>query len=146
MSAATPPAAGDQPDAFWIEVDSTKPTLQINEIQTSHDKGQATVHIRWTAKDKNLVEAPVDLFYAATPQGPWLAIAKGLPAEGQHHWMPPAGLGAQTHLQLTARDAAGNTAVCGTLEPVSLAEPARPRAVIRTISTGDIGPQLVPPQ
>lgn len=143
-SAVAPPAAGDQPDGL-IEVDTTKPTLQINDIQASHDKGQTVVQIRWTAQDKNLADAPVDLFYAATPQGPWLLIAKGLPAKGEHRWTPPAGLGAQTHLQLIARDAAGNTAVCGTLEPVSIAEPPRPRAVIRTISTGLGGPQLTQP-
>jgi hypothetical protein len=140
-SAAPPPAVGEHADAFWVEVDTTKPSLQINEIQTSHDKGQAVVQIRWTAKDKNLADAPIELFYAATPQGPWISIAKGLPAEGQHHWTPPAGLGAQTHLQLIARDAAGNTTVCGTLEPVSIAEPGRPRAVIRNISTGAGGQQ-----
>jgi hypothetical protein len=144
-SAAVPPVAGDQPDG-WIEVDTTKPALQINDIQTSHDKGQATVQIRWTAQDKNLADAPVDLFYAATPKGPWLLIAKGLPAAGQHRWTPPAGLGAQTHMKLEARDAAGNTSVCGTLEPVSIAPPAPPRAVIRTISTGLGGPQTVPQQ
>ncbi len=145
-TSAAPPPTGDQPDAFWIEVDTTKPALQINEIQTSHDQGQTVVQIRWTAKDKNLAEAPVDLFFAATPQGKWLEIAKGLPAEGQYRWTPPAGLGSQVHLQLIARDSAGNTTVCGTLEPVSIAPHARPRAVIRNISTGASGPQLVPPQ
>jgi len=134
-SVAAPPAAGDQPDGL-IEVDTTKPSLQINDIQTNFDKGQATVHVRWTAKDKNLADAPVELYYAATLQGPWLPIAKGLPAEGQHRWTPPAGLGSQVHLQLKARDAAGNIAISGTLEPVSIAPPAPPRAVIRTISVG----------
>ena len=124
---STPPTAADQADAVWLEVDATKPALQIKDIQSSHENGQAIVQIRWSAQDKNLAEGPVDLFYAATPQGPWLLIAKGLPAEGMHRWTPPAGIGAQTHLQLIARDAAGNTSVCGTLEPVTIAEPAHPR-------------------
>ncbi len=122
---AAPPVPGDQPDG-WIEVDTTKPSLWFNDIQTNFDRGQATVLIRWTAHDKNLADAPVDLFFAVTPQGPWLAIAKSLPAEGQHRWTPPAGLGIQAHLKLVARDAAGNISVCGTLEPVSLAPPAPP--------------------
>lgn len=132
----TPPSAADQADAVWLEVDATKPDLQIKDIQTSHDKGQAAVQVRWTAHDKNLADAPVDLLYAATPRGPWILIAKGLPAEGQYRWTPPAGIGTQTHLQLVAHDSAGNSAVCGTVEPVTIAEPARPRAVIRTITTG----------
>jgi hypothetical protein len=143
-SAQTPPVAGDQPDS-WIEVDTTKPSVQINDIQTTFDKGQPTVYIRWSAQDKNLAETGVELHYAATQQGPWLLIAKGLPGEGQHRWTPPATIGAQVHLRLSASDAAGNAAACATLEPVGLTE-VRPRAVIRTISTGAGEPVRTAPQ
>jgi hypothetical protein len=86
-------------------------------------------------QDKNLSEAPVELFYSKTPQGPWLPITKGLPAQGQHHWTPPADIGAQAHLQLIVRDNAGNTTVVGS-DAIQLDDPARPRAHIRGISTG----------
>ena len=134
--AAAPPAAKDAPD-WWIEVDTTKPAVQITGVQTVHDKGETFVHIRWAAQDKNLGDTPVDLFYATTPQGPWQPVAKGLKAQGEHRWTPPAGLGAHAHLQLVVRDTAGNTSVCGTLEPVVLQEQGRPRAVIRSVRTGN---------
>jgi hypothetical protein len=131
----TPPAAGDAPDG-WIEVDTAKPTAQITKIETAHEAGQHSVHIYWNAKDTNLTDAPVELLYAATAQGPWLSIAKGLKAEGQFTWTPPASVGAEVHVRLVVRDGAGNEAVVNALEPVTLVEPARPRAILRGISTG----------
>jgi hypothetical protein len=129
------PAAGDTPD-WWIEVDTTKPTAQITKVHSVTEEGNAQVHIHWTASDKNLGETPVDVFYAASPQGPWLPIAKGLKAEGQHRWSPPRDIGAQAHIQLSVRDLAGNTSLVQTLVPVLFDDPARPRAVIRGITTG----------
>ncbi|MSQ93746.1 MAG: hypothetical protein EXR98_04230 [Gemmataceae bacterium] len=128
------PAKGDTPDG-WIEVDTSKPTAQITNVRSATENGQAVVHIRWSATDKNLADAPVELFYAATPQGPWLAIAKDLKGEGTHRWAPPVEIGAQAHLRLVATDAAGNVAIASTLEAVLFDDPARPRAVIRNIST-----------
>jgi hypothetical protein len=139
---AAPPAAGDTPD-WWIEVDTAKPTAQITKVHSVFENGQSFVHIQWTAQDKNLDDAPVDLFYAATPQGPWLPIAKGLKGEGQHRWAAPREIGAQAHIRLSVRDAAGNTSDVNALEPVSFDDPARPRAVIRGFSTGR--PTLTPP-
>jgi hypothetical protein len=133
--AGTPPAAGDTPD-WWIEVDTTKPNAQISKIHSTTENGQAVVHIHWSVQDKNLADGPVELLYAATPQGPWLPIAKGLKAEGQHRWSPPVTIGAQAHLRLVAHDAAGNTAIVFSQEPVQFDDPVRPRAVIRGISTG----------
>jgi hypothetical protein len=131
----TPPAAGDAPDG-WIEVDTAKPVAQITKIETAHEAGQHSVHIHWNVKDANLTEMPVELLYAATAQGPWLSIAKGLKAEGQHTWTPPASIGALVHVRLIARDSAGNESIVNSLEPVTLVEPAQPRAILRGISTG----------
>jgi hypothetical protein len=143
--AGASPAAGDTPD-WWIEVDTTKPSAQITKIYSATENGKSVVHIHWTVQDKNVGDDPVDLFYAATPQGPWLPIAKGLKAEGQHRWTPPTEIGAQAHLRLTARDAAGNTSVVVSQEPVLFDDPARPRAVIRGITTGTSSPtQSAPP-
>jgi hypothetical protein len=133
--AVASPAAGDAPD-WWIEVDTTKPSAQITKIYSATENGKSVVHIHWTVQDKNPSDAPVDLFYAATPQGPWLPVAKGLKAEGEHRWVPPTEIGAQAHLRLEARDAAGNTSVVISQEPVLFDDPARPRAVIRSITTG----------
>jgi hypothetical protein len=137
--AGASPAAGDAPD-WWIEVDTTKPSAQITKIYSATENGKSVVHIHWTVQDKNPGDTPVDLFYAATPQGPWLPIAKGLKAEGQHRWAPPTEIGAQAHLRLIARDAAGNTSVVLSQEPVLFDDPARLRAVIRGITTGTSSP------
>jgi hypothetical protein len=142
---AAPPAAGDTPD-WWIEVDTTKPSAQITKIHTATENGKSVVYIHWAVRDKNVGEAPVDLFYSATPQGPWLPIAKGLKAEDQHRWVPPIEIGAQAHLRLIARDEAGNTATVASQGAVLFDDPARPRAVIRGITTGasEPGPSVAP--
>ena len=132
--AGTPPISGDTPD-WCIEVDTTKPIVEISKISPAQENGEQCVYIDWTAQDKNLADAPVDLFYAATWQGPWLPIAKGLKAVGQHRWAPPVEIGPQAYVRAIARDAAGNTAVVNTLEPVPIGDQARPRAVIRGIRT-----------
>ncbi len=130
-----PPAAGDAPD-MWVEVDTTKPAAQLTKVHAVTADGKSVVHIHWAASDKNLEDAAVELSYSATPQGPWQPIAKGLKAEGQHQWAPPTDVGAKAYIRLSVRDAAGNTSVVTAQDPVLLEEPARPRAVIRGISTG----------
>ncbi|HZZ80919.1 MAG TPA: hypothetical protein VFE62_20625 [Gemmataceae bacterium] len=145
-AAVSPPAPGDTPDS-WVEVDSTRPTAQLVDVHTNFDRGQANVQIRWSAQDKNFGPGPVELQYAASPQGPWILIAKGLPAQGQHRWTPPSGIGSHVHVQLIATDAAGNRAVCGTAEPIAIGAPIPPRAIIRAISTGATNsPRVVSPQ
>jgi hypothetical protein len=129
---AAAPVAGDQPDG-WIEVDTTNPTVRVDEVRISHDNGQTAVHVKWTASDKNFSD--VELSYAAAPKGPWLPIASNLPRDGQYRWTPTANVGPQVYLQLIARDTAGNGAILAVQDPISVAPPAVPRAVFRTIST-----------
>jgi hypothetical protein len=128
------PAPGETAD-WYIEVDSTKPTAQITQMHVTHDKGQAMVQVQWSVKDTNLGDTPVELSFAATAQGPWVSIAKGLKADGQHQWTPPAQIGTHVHLQLTARDTAGNECIVRTTEPVNLVDQSRPRIFIREIRT-----------
>lgn len=132
--AGTPPTAGDAPD-WWIEVDTSKPVAQITKAQPVMVDGKAVIHIHWTAQDKNLGDTPVDLFYAASPQGPWQPIAKGLKAEGQHQWSSGADIGSRMYLRLSVQDTAGNTSVVDLAEPVVIDGSARPRAIIRSVST-----------
>ncbi|MBI1830115.1 MAG: hypothetical protein HYR84_01535 [Planctomycetes bacterium] len=137
--AGAAPAPGDSPD-WWIEVDTIKPIARLTKAHSLTEDGKAVVHIHWNVEDKNLGDAPVDLFHSAAPTGPWLPIAKGLKAEGQYRWTPTAEIGAHAYIQLVARDAAGNSSTASTLDPVALGDPIRPRAVIRGISTGTTSP------
>ena len=41
------------------------------------------------ASDKNLLDEPIDLYYATETSGPWLPIAKGLKNSGQYRWEVP---------------------------------------------------------
>ena len=130
---ATPPTAGDAPQMV-VEVDTTRPALEINCTRQIVD-GAALVSVTWTAKDRGLCADGVELFYATGRQGPWLPIIKGLKAEGQHRWNPPADVGQQVYLRLTARDQAGNVSTSETADPVVLDDLSRPRGQILGIST-----------
>lgn len=141
---ATPPK-GLEAASMWVEVDSTKPNAQITKVDVSHEKGTPTVNIQWTASDANFSDGPVELFYAPTPQGKWLPIAQGLKAQGQYRWTPPAEIGGQVHIRLVAKDAAGNTCICNTLEGVTLEDPSRPRITLRNVRTeAPVAPAATP--
>jgi hypothetical protein len=133
---ARPPAAGDAPD-WWIEVDTTQPVAQITTVRLTNEDGPV-VHIGWTSKDRNIGATPVDLSYAIDRNGPWLPIAKGLKADGQYRWLPPLDIGKQAFFRLTVRDAAGNTTITETTQPVAIDDLSRPRAVMIGISTDSV--------
>jgi hypothetical protein len=125
---ASPPAAGDTPDS-WVEVDTAKPVAEILGVRNRPEEGPV-VHINWTSHDKNLAVDPVELFYAASRQGPWHPIAKNLKAEGQYDWSFPTEAGAQAYIRLVVRDQAGNVAISEMTQPVVLDDMSRPRARI----------------
>ncbi len=145
--AGAAPVLGDAPDG-WIEVDLSKPSAQFTRIDSVREAGLHNVYIQWSVKDANLGDTPVNLMFAASPQGPWLLIAKGLKADGEYRWTPAKEIGVQAHLRLIARDLAGNESAATTLEPVSIGELVRPRVILRGISTGTVAPapQAVPQQ
>lgn len=136
------PGAGDTPDA-WVHVDTTRPIAQIVDTKVKVENKQTTVTIQWTSMDANLPELPVNVFYAATPQGPWLPITKGLPAEGEMRWSPPAEFGIQAYIQVETRDRAGNVGIAVTTVPVQFDDSSRPRAVIRTITTETVSTPMI---
>jgi hypothetical protein len=142
--AGAAPVAGDAP-AGWIEVDTTKPNAQFTKIESIPEGGLHCVHIHWSVKDANLGDTPVELLYAVSPQGPWQSIAKGLKAQGEHRWTPAKEIGTLAHLRLIAHDLAGNEAIAASLEPVQIGEPARPRVILRGISTGAPAPATSTP-
>jgi hypothetical protein len=128
------PQPGDRPQ-FWIEVDLTKPVVQIQEIQvgTGFDKGKLT--IIWNARDKNLGQTPIRLSYAEQQGGPWNAVADKLSNNGRYVWKMPDQLPYQFYVRVEAVDLAGNIGEAITLERVKV-DLSMPKAQIRDIGPG----------
>jgi hypothetical protein len=140
---AVPPSSGDQPD-WWIEVDTTRPQAELVNVRFNPSGDDASLHITWTAKDKNLHPEPIDLFYAVNRQGPWLPIAKGLKNDGRYRWIPGPDIGSHAYVRLTVRDQAGNTASSESVQSVALDDLSRPRGRLVGITTAPrTAPQVV---
>jgi hypothetical protein len=101
------PQIGDRPQ-LWIEVDLTKPAVQLHNVLvgTGPDKGK--LNITWTARDKNLARDPITLSYAENAAGPWTPFAEKLANTGRYIWNMPERIPYQFHLKVEALDAAGN--------------------------------------
>ena len=128
------PQPGDRPQ-FWIEVDLTRPLVQIQEIQvgTGIDKGKLTIN--WSARDKNLGSNPIRLSYAEQPAGPWSPIADKISNSGRHTCGMPDQLPYQFYVKVEATDLAGNVGEAVTLERVKVDSPM-PKATIIHVTPG----------
>jgi hypothetical protein len=128
------PQPGERPQ-FWIEVDLTKPLVQILDLQVGNgiDKGKLTT--AWNARDKNLGSQPIRLSYAEQKDGPWNTFADKLPNNGKHTWKMPEGLPYQFFVRVEAVDLAGNVGAAITLEKVKV-DLSLPKAQIRAIEPG----------
>ncbi|HWY85230.1 MAG TPA: hypothetical protein VNX28_00820 [Gemmataceae bacterium] len=137
---AEPPKPGDSPD-WWIEVDTTRPRAELLNVRCDTNGDNLSVHIAWSARDKNLQAEPIDLFYSGNPHGPWLPIAKGIKNDGVYRWTPPVEAGAHAFIRLMARDRAGNTATADSPQAVALDDLSRPRVRLVGVTTV---PRIVP--
>ena len=128
------PQPGERPQ-FWIEVDLTKPVVQILDLQVGNgiDKGKLTT--AWSARDKNLGSQPIRLSYAEQKDGPWNTFADKLANSGKHTWKMPEGLPYQFFVRVEAVDLAGNVGEAITLDKVKV-DLSLPKAQIRAIEPG----------
>jgi hypothetical protein len=119
-----PPQIGDRPQ-LWVEVDITKPVVQLHNVLvgTGPDKGK--LNVTWSARDKNLGREPITLSYAEQLAGPWTPIAEKAANTGRHIWTMPERVPYQFHLKVEAVDLAGNIgeAVTDSLIKVDLSQP-----------------------
>jgi hypothetical protein len=129
-----PPQPGDRPQ-LWIEVDLTKPVVQILNVQVGNgiDKGKLTV--AWNARDKNLGNQPIRLSYAEQKDGPWNTLADKLANNGKHTWKLPEELPYQFYVRAEATDLAGNVGEAITQDKVKV-DLSLPKAHIRDIEPG----------
>lgn len=140
---ANPPIAGDTPD-WWVEIDVTKPIADLVQVQPGVGEDSGTLLISWSARDRNLGQTPIDLYYSAGREGPWEILARGLKNDGQYRWIVPADLGAQAFLRLAVTDQAGNTSYGETPQPVALDDGSRPRVRVTGVATTTLPPPVVP--
>lgn len=119
------PQTGDTPQ-IWVEVDWTKPVVQLHNVEVGRGLEAGNLTVTWTATDKNLARAPIALSYAEHPEGPWTPIAANLENTGRYIWrLPPTGIPYQFHVRVEAVDLAGNvgSAQTPTLVKVDLSRP-----------------------
>ncbi|MBI3823907.1 MAG: hypothetical protein HY289_14660 [Planctomycetes bacterium] len=131
-----PPHPGEKPQ-FWIEVDITKPVVQILDVHVGHgvDKGKLTVG--WNARDKNFGSHPIRLSFAEDREGPWKTVADRLANTGKHVWKMPDGLPFQFYLRIEAVDLAGNVGEAVTFDKIKV-DLSLPKA--RPLDVGPAGP------
>jgi hypothetical protein len=112
-----PPQKGDVPQ-IRIEVDTTPPEAELYGPQPEPGK-RDTLILTWKASDRNLATNPITIEWAERKEGQWSFIGpEALPNSGRYSWQVPANVPPSVFLRLTVRDAAGNTAVAQTPEPV----------------------------
>jgi hypothetical protein len=128
------PQAGERPQ-FWLEVDLTKPLVQILGIQVGNgvDKGKLTT--LWNARDKNLGNTPIRLSYAEQRDGPWNTFADKIANTGKHTWKMPDDLPYQFYVRVEAIDLARNIGEAITQEKVKV-DLSLPKAKIIDVVPG----------
>jgi hypothetical protein len=112
------PRTGDPPDV-WVEVDDKAPQVSVTNVSVSPPAEGGYLTVYWKASDTYLRAAPINLWYAATPQAQWKPLASNLPNNGS--WSEPierlrkriydetkVELPFEFHLKVTAVDEAGN--------------------------------------
>lgn len=126
-----PPQPGERPQ-FWIEVDLSKPVVQLQDVKVGagFDKGKLT--ILWKADDKNLGPNPIRVSYADDKTGPWNTIADKLVNNGRYVWKMPEPLPYQFYVKVDAIDRAGNVGEAATPDRVRV-DLSQPKALIRDI-------------
>lgn len=102
-----PPQIGDRPQ-IWIEVDTTKPVVQLQSVQVGQGLDKGKVMIAWSARDKNLAREPITLSYAQQQSGPWTPIVQKLANTGRYVWTIPDGIPYQFYVKVEAVDLANN--------------------------------------
>ena len=127
--AGNTPSSGAEADV-WVTVDHTPPEVKLLAVQTGKGARAGHLVIQWDASDRHLSERPITLRVAESANGPWTIIAEGLQNVSEYAWRPPATIARQVHIQIEARDAAGNQAKDQTRSPVDVRS-ATPRGRIR---------------
>lgn len=129
-----PPQVGDPPQ-IWVEVDLTKPAVQLLNVEVGRGIEKGNLTISWNATDKNLGRQPITLSYAEQPTGAWTTIAANLENTGRHVWRMPANVPYKFFVRVEAADRAGNVGAAVTPQPV-IVDLSQPKGVIINVEPG----------
>jgi len=128
-----PPQPGDRPQ-LWLEVDLTKPQVQLRNVLVGQGLDKGKLKIQWSASDRNLAPNGINLRCAEQPGGPWMTIAEKLgSAGGEYTWTMPAQVPYQFYVKVEALDRAGNLGEDVTPQQVKV-DLSIPRAIPLEIS------------
>ncbi|MSU76623.1 MAG: hypothetical protein EXS16_00870 [Gemmataceae bacterium] len=125
------PQPGDRPQ-FWIEVDLTKPQVQLLGVHVGQGVDKGKLAVSWTARDKNLGPNPIRLSYAEDTKGPWTTFAENLANNGKYVWTMPDPLPYQFYVRVEAPDRASNIGEAITPDKIRV-DLSQPKAMIREI-------------
>jgi hypothetical protein len=119
-----PPQLGDRPQ-IWVEVDLTRPVVQLQDVIVGEGVDKGKLIITWSAQDKNLSQQPITLAYGEKADGPWIPITEKLANVGRYVWTMPQRVPYQFYVRVEAVDLAGNvgTAVSPQMIRVDLSQP-----------------------
>lgn len=119
-----PPQVGDRPQ-LWVEVDLTKPAVQLHQVVVGQGADKGKLMIVWSAQDRNLHPQPIKLSYAEQLTGTWTTIQQNLANSGRYIWQMPETVPYQFHVKVEAADLAGNIgeAITRDLIKVDLSQP-----------------------
>ena len=105
--ASQTPTSGDLAN-IWVGIDTTDPEAEITTAAYGTGGHAGHLDIQWTASDDHLGQRPITLSFSEKRNGPWTAIASGLPNTGQYHWRVDSSVPDKFYLRLEVRDEAGN--------------------------------------
>jgi hypothetical protein len=119
-----PPQAGDPPQV-WVEVDLTKPRVQLYQPEVGRGADLGKLTISWQASDKNLRQQPITISYAEKKEGTWTPIESNLENTGRYVWRMKDDLPFKFFVRVEAADRAGNVGSAETEKEivVDLAQP-----------------------
>jgi hypothetical protein len=130
-----PPHAGDLPQVL-IEVDQTKPVVELLDARIEFGGESPSLSITWKATDKNLRRQPIGLAYAQQASGPWTPIAANVENSGNYLWKLPPNMPARFLVRVEATDLAGNVGMSQMSQPVVL-DLALPIVSVLSVELGD---------
>lgn len=130
-----PPQAGDLPQIL-VEVDTTKPTVQLVGVKPAVGADGRTLTILWSASDKNLGPQPIALSYAKQARGPWIPLANNVENTGLYHCPMPPSMSNSFFVRVEATDLVGNIGAAQSPHPI-LVDLSQPKVSILAVESAN---------